>query len=327
MRCVAPVRIRTVLRCPPRFDAASAWRASRGRRRTARAKGDCGHCANSLRATPGVAVPRRSIAPLRRASCPLVRPSASTTRPRHRLVVSAASIVAACVCRRTRRRPRPRCCGRPRHALGATASSHRHFSWYTTVAALLAGCLASRVNHASRTYNAAPSIYARAPVHSAAVSATCLLATFPTVPQYWRATPTDCFPCLGKLVASRITTPRGRGSRRGAAAKSPTSILRRVTVVVLEGLIGARVVDTFPHCADRLPATVAQQSQQISSKGAALRDGHATGAARLIGEKTCRASASSRSATRPLRARRVSSRRSKRLRAGAATRRANTRTG
>ena len=62
----------------------------------------------------------------------------------------------------------------------------------------------------------APSIQARAPVQSAAVTATWQLAILPSVPQYWRATPTECVPCLGKLVPSRISTP----SRSGIVARS-----------------------------------------------------------------------------------------------------------
>jgi hypothetical protein len=72
------------------------------------------------------------------------------------------------------------------------------------------------VSHASGRYNAAPSIQARTPVHSAAVTATWQLATLPNVPQYWRATPTEWVPCLGKLVPSSISTP----SRSGITARS-----------------------------------------------------------------------------------------------------------
>ena len=70
---------------------------------------------------------------------------------------------------------------------------------------------ASTVSHDAGTYNAAPSIQACTPVHSAAVTATWQLATLPNVPQYWRATPTECIPCFGKLVASRMTTPERAG--------------------------------------------------------------------------------------------------------------------
>ena len=41
------------------------------------------------------------------------------------------------------------------------------------------------------------------------VTATWQLAVFPRAPQYWRATPTECVPCFGKLVASRRYTASG----------------------------------------------------------------------------------------------------------------------
>ena len=66
--------------------------------------------------------------------------------------------------------------------------------------------------------SAAPSIQARTPVHSAAVTATWQLAILPSVPQYWRATPTECGPASGKLVPSRISTPAAIGNHRRAAA-------------------------------------------------------------------------------------------------------------
>ena len=77
------------------------------------------------------------------------------------------------------------------------------------------GAVGRAVNQASGRYRLAPTIHARVPVHSAAVTATWQLAILPSVPQYWRATPTECVPCFGKLVPSRISTP----SRSGIVAR------------------------------------------------------------------------------------------------------------
>ena len=65
---------------------------------------------------------------------------------------------------------------------------------------------------ATGRYSVAPSSQARTPVQSATVTATWQLATLPSAPQYCRATPTECVPCLGKLVSSRISTPRRSGT-------------------------------------------------------------------------------------------------------------------
>ena len=81
-----------------------------------------------------------------------------------------------------------------------------------------ARCARPGVSHDSGRYSAAPSIHARAPVHNATVTAIWQLAILPSAPQYCRATPTECGPCLGKLVPSRIRTPRAIGNRRRAAA-------------------------------------------------------------------------------------------------------------
>ena len=47
---------------------------------------------------------------------------------------------------------------------------------------------------------------------------------------------------------------------------------RRIGDEVLKGLIGTGIADALEHRAHRLPTTVAQQTEQIPSKGAALRD-------------------------------------------------------
>jgi hypothetical protein len=49
-------------------------------------------------------------------------------------------------------------------------------------------------------------------------------ATLPSVPQYCRATPSECVPCLGKPLPSSTKTPSGvfkRAPRRLAAGRSP----------------------------------------------------------------------------------------------------------
>ena len=60
--------------------------------------------------------------------------------------------------------------GRP--DLSQQREGQRHFSWKRIAAGIRARCRASGVSHSSGRYNAAPSIHARTPVHSAAVTAT-----------------------------------------------------------------------------------------------------------------------------------------------------------
>ena len=39
------------------------------------------------------------------------------------------------------------------------------------------------------------------------LTATWQLSCLPSIPQYWRATPTECRPCLGNPVSSMIHQP------------------------------------------------------------------------------------------------------------------------
>jgi hypothetical protein len=105
----------------------------------------------------------------------------------------------------------------------SNVSASCHFGCPRPLAGMRARVRCVVVSHDSGRYNAAPSIQARAPVHSAAVTATWQLATFPRLPQYWRATPTECGPCLGKLVPSRISTPARSGitCRKRRHTRSP----------------------------------------------------------------------------------------------------------
>ena len=127
------------------------------------------------------------------------------------------------------------------------------------------------VSHDSGRYNAAPSIHARAPVHNATVTAVWQLAILPSAPQYCRATPTECGPCFGKLVPSRISTPVRSGIVARRWRHTALGRPRRIGDEMLKGLIRARIADALQHRSHRFAATVAQQPEQIAAKRAALR--------------------------------------------------------
>ena len=98
----------------------------------------------------------------------------------------------------------------------SSVKANCHFGANRTVAGIWARVRWRGVSHSSGRYNVAPSSHARAPVHSATVTAVWQLAILPRAPQYCRATPTEAVPCLGKLVPSRIRTP----VRSGTCARS-----------------------------------------------------------------------------------------------------------
>lgn len=125
------------------------------------------------------------------------------------------------------------------------------------------------MSHASGRYSCAPSSHARVQVHNATVTATWQFATLSSVPQYWRATPTEAVPCFGKLVPSRINTPVRSGTLRAQARPHGRGVLRRMRNEVLEGLIPG-VAQSRPHCLHRFPATVAEQPRDIPTQRAAL---------------------------------------------------------
>jgi hypothetical protein len=67
-----------------------------------------------------------------------------------------------------------------------------------------------------------------------ALTTTWQLAFLPSAPQYCRCTPTDCLPCLGRLVSSSTSTPPDRlaatsprtRSRSSAAGSQSASVSR-----------------------------------------------------------------------------------------------------
>jgi len=93
--------------------------------------------------------------------------------------------------------------------------ARRHFSWNTTVDGMRPRARCAGVNHVAGRYSA-PTNQACTPVHSAAVTATWQLPILPNVPEYWRLTPTDARPCLGKPVPSSTRMP----ARAGIAART-----------------------------------------------------------------------------------------------------------
>lgn len=95
----------------------------------------------------------------------------------------------------------------------SSCAAKRHFSRNTVWAGIRAARRrAGSALHSRGRYRAAPTSHARTPVHNTAVTATWQLPIVPRVPLYWRATPTECVPFLGKPVSSRIKTPRRSGS-------------------------------------------------------------------------------------------------------------------
>ena len=113
--------------------------------------------------------------------------------------------------------------------------------------------------------------HARWPAQSAAVTATWQLATLPSAPQYWRATPTEWGPDFGKLVSSRIRMP---GALRDHAPQPPPhdlGIPRRVRDEVLERLVGGRLGDPLEHGRHRLARAVAEQPVDILAQRHVLR--------------------------------------------------------
>ena len=117
-------------------------------------------------------------------------------------------------------------------------------------------------------YSCAPTSQACTPVHSAAVTATWQLPILPSVPEYWRCTPTDARPLLGKAGAVEHQHARSRaGSRRAAAATTPSAFHVGFGDEVLQRLIAARIAQPRPHRLHRLAAAVAQARLRRSDAG------------------------------------------------------------
>ena len=101
-------------------------------------------------------------------------------------------------------------------------------------------------------------------------------------PGSWRPCPTsrsiagrratERRPCLGKLVPSRISTPRALGNHRAQLPPDALGAPRRMRDEMLERLIRPGIGDALEHRAHRLAATVAEQAEQVATKGPALRD-------------------------------------------------------
>ena len=121
-------------------------------------------------------------------------------------------------------------------------------------------------------YNAAPSIQARTPVHSAAVTATWQLATLPKRAAVLPRDGDRASALLGKTRA--VENQHAAALRNHRAELSPDALGApgRMRDEVLKRLIRARIGDALEHRAHRLAPTVAQQPEQIATKRAALRD-------------------------------------------------------
>ena len=98
-----------------------------------------------------------------------------------------------------------------------------------------AGSATPRADTASR-----PAATPARPVHSATVTAVWQFAILPRAPQYCRATPTEAVPCFGKLVPSRIRTPRALRHPRAQPLPHRLGVPRRMRDEMLERLIASR---------------------------------------------------------------------------------------
>jgi hypothetical protein len=117
----------------------------------------------------------------------------------------------------------------------------RHFSRKRTRSGMRAlARRAASVVHAFGRYNSKLSGHASCSPSNTLDTATWQLATLPSAPQYCRCTPTECVPCLGKLVSSRARTPRrvgtsSRSRRHSGSASHGESVMKCCSVWSLTG--------------------------------------------------------------------------------------------
>src|SRR5947208_3953561 len=77
------------------------------------------------------------------------------------------------------------------------------------------------------------------------------LATLPNTPQYWRATPTDYFPCLGKPLLSTAHTARGVGQLGSQIGLQMGGHRGIVHVFIPAGWEEAEVLPAGGHASER----------------------------------------------------------------------------
>ena len=121
-------------------------------------------------------------------------------------------------------------------------------------------------------YKAAPTIHARTPVHSAAVTATWQLATLPSVPQVLPGDGDRAPTLFGKARPVENQHAAPLGNHRPQLPPHAFGTPRGMRDEMLKRLIGPRIGDALEHRAHRLAATVAEQPQQVPTKRPALRD-------------------------------------------------------
>src|SRR3954449_1644861 len=111
---------------------------------------------------------------------------------------------------------------------------------------------------------------------SESVTATWQLSCLPSWPQYWRATPTECRPFLGKPVSSMIQASiaplpsiTGRVSNRQGQllypAENPFVRPRRVGDEMQQRLVLGRDPGRRRHRRDRLDALALARQQQAQA--------------------------------------------------------------
>lgn len=122
----------------------------------------------------------------------------------------------------------------------------------------------------SGTYYWAPSSQARVPVHNAVVTPIWQLPILPSVPDYWRWTPTACVLCFGKARVVDDENAAPIRHRRPQPSQDGLNLPRRARDEVPERLMAAGIVDPRQHRAHRFARTVAQQPDQIAAKRDAL---------------------------------------------------------
>ncbi len=117
----------------------------------------------------------------------------------------------------------------------------------------------------------APRHHARAPVHSAAVTATWQFAILPSAPQYCRATPTECGPCFGKARAVEDQHAAAFGHHRAQPSPDAIRVPRRMRDEMLERLVRDRLGHPRQHRLHRLPLAVAEHALHVRPQRQQLR--------------------------------------------------------
>ena len=120
-------------------------------------------------------------------------------------------------------------------------------------------------------YNSAPIIQARAPVHSAAVTATWQFAILPSAPQVLTRHADRVRALLGKAGAVDDQHAPALGQHLEQPSPDPVGVPGRVRDEMLKALVGDRVGDAGQHRLHRLPIAVAEHAVHVRPQREPLR--------------------------------------------------------